>query len=79
MKHELGVTLRDCITGFEGINNGYVKYLTGCNQYLLVAKATDGKLGESQWFDEQRCERVGTNKIILDNGKTPGGDLAPHR
>ncbi len=77
MKTELGMTMRDKITGFSGVVVGYVEYISGCNQALLAPKAKDdGSLGDSQWFDMQRMERVGTTKIKLDNGETPGCDRA---
>jgi hypothetical protein len=77
----LGATYRDCITGFEGVATGYVVYITGCNQALLVPRAKDGALVEAQWFDEQRLANVPEAKIIkIDNGATPGFDRpAPKR
>ena len=34
-KFEMGVQVEDVITGFKGTVTGYVKYITGCNQYLV--------------------------------------------
>ena len=74
----LGLTVKDKITGFEGIVTGYVTYLSGCNQCLMVPpKKKDGALGESQWFDEQRLDAVkGKKAIVLDNAKGRGFDKA---
>jgi hypothetical protein len=62
---------------------GYVQYLTGCNQALVQPQGSDLVLGyvtkrpEAEWFDVQRLEQVvGTAKITLDNGATPGCDRA---
>jgi len=78
---KLGITVKDKITGFTGTVTGFVQYLSGCNQGLVAPSVDkDGKFAESQWFDEQRLERVGTRAVSLDNGKTPGFDItAPKR
>ncbi|MEW6115629.1 MAG: hypothetical protein AB1553_01855 [Nitrospirota bacterium] len=77
----LGQKYKDKITGFEGVATGYVQYISGCNQALLVPKVSaDGTLRESLWFDVQRLEVVGTEVIKLDNGEKPGCDCpAPKR
>lgn len=72
----LGLTVKDRITGFTGIVTGYVEYLTGCNQALVVPPMKDGKLPASEWFDVQRLEDTGASRMVLDNGATPGCDKA---
>ena len=72
-----GRTATDKITGFTGVITGFVEYLTGCNQALLVPKSENGnKLVESQWFDVQRLEFADNAQIVLDNTPTPGCDRA---
>jgi hypothetical protein len=72
---ELGKKYKDKITQFEGICTGYVKYISGCNQALLVPKVLkDGSLPEPVWFDEQRLKKISDVKIKLDNSKSPGFD-----
>ncbi|MBR0879513.1 MULTISPECIES: hypothetical protein [Bradyrhizobium] len=74
----LGTTQKDRLTGYVGVATGYVQYISGCNQVLVVPQMNaDGKLPESHWFDVQRLERVGTEQIVLDNTKTPGFDKEP--
>lgn len=52
---KLGVKATDVITGFTGIITGRAEYLTGCIQYVLCPPVDkDGKLRESEWFDENR-------------------------
>lgn len=52
---QLGCTVKDKITGFEGVVTGIVDYLSGCNQALVVPKVDkDGKLRDAHWFDVQR-------------------------
>jgi hypothetical protein len=59
-KFALGVQLRDVVTGFTGIATGRAEYLTGCTQYALAPKVdADGKVQQSEWFDEQRLEQIG--------------------
>lgn len=70
---DLGNTYTDKVTGFSGVAIGRVEYLTGCNQVLLAPPiARDGALRDSAWFDEQRLEVEGAERITLDNGATPG-------
>lgn len=74
----LGHKVRDRITGFSGVVTGVVTYLTGCNQALVSPEVSDdGKLRDAHWFDVQRVEVVGNDRIVLDNGATPGCDMAP--
>lgn len=75
MHKDLGRTGTDRISGFQGVATGYVQYLTGCHQFLLVGKSADGKEAAVQWFDEQRLTFKG-NAIVLDNGDHPGCDAA---
>jgi len=78
---QLGDTVRDRITGFEGVVTGRVEYITGCNQLLVSPRVKDGAKQDACWFDEQRCEvDVSAERIVLDNSKTPGADMpAPIR
>lgn len=77
----LGWTVKDCVTGFAGVVVGQVRYISGCNQCLVAPKAADdGVFRESQWFDEQRLDSLPAERIVLNNGATPGADRsAPKR
>lgn len=78
----LGFTLRDKVTGFEGVATGHVQYITGCDQLLLVPPVDgDGKLRDSQWFDTRRCELISTkSQVVIDNSQFNGPDKeAPKR
>jgi hypothetical protein len=81
MNIELGRKYKDAITGFEGVAVGHVTYISGCNQVLLAPTVdAEGKLRESQWFDEQRMVVQGLARVALDNSATPGHDKqAPKR
>lgn len=57
---ELGQLAKDAVTGFEGVITGRAQYLYGCDQYCIVPRINkDGKMGESQWFDEGRIRIIG--------------------
>lgn len=53
-KIALGTKVKDSVTGFAGVVTGRADYVTGCRQYLVSAKGTKSKTGETGWFDEGR-------------------------
>lgn len=74
---ELGVTVKDRITGFTGVVTGFVKYISGCNQALVQPRVKDdGAFADSHWFDVQRLEVQDQPRVELDNSETPGPDKA---
>jgi len=64
-KFELGCTLKDKITDFEGVATGVASYITGCDQFCLQPKVKDGAYVPSQWFDDNRLEIVGKDIVKL--------------
>ena len=74
-KFEMGATVRDKLTGFDGTITGRADYLNGCRQYLIKPrKLDDGKMIDGHWIDEQRLELM--NATIFEAGDTkrrPGG------
>lgn len=78
---QLGDTVRDVITNFTGVVTGIVEYISGCNQALVTPRLkNDGSREEGCWFDLQRLVVDTTHaRVELDNGKTPGADMAPPR
>jgi hypothetical protein len=77
----LGKKARDVVTGFKGTITGYVQYLTGCNQYLLVPQVKeDGSTIDSCWYDDKRIEILDDAAIVLRNDAANGPDMeAPKR
>ena len=71
-KFEMGVQVGDVITGFKGTVTGYVKYITGCNQYLVSPRREGG--GKPEWVDESRLKAGRGTKIVIS---TPFGDNGP--
>lgn len=81
IQNYLGRYVQDKVTGFTGTITGYVTYLTGCNQVLLVPQVdAQGKVQESHWFDVQRIDFLDRPRVFVNNGETPGCDReAPKR
>jgi hypothetical protein len=81
MELQLGSTVKDRITGFRGIVTGYVTYISGCNQCLVVPPVDkEGKKRDGEWIDEQRLEVQRAKIIRLDNHAGTGFDQeAPKR
>lgn len=66
-KFELGIKVKDIITGFPGVIMGRADYLTGCNQYAVSPTDLnkEGKCRYWEWFDENRLKVVPGKKIEL--------------
>lgn len=56
----MGKTVKDKITGFQGIATSRHEYLTGCTQYGVQPPVDkDGKIPEREFFDEGRLSLIG--------------------
>ena len=76
----LGLKGTDRITGFTGTIVGFVEYLTGCNQYLIVPKCKKGDENtkpKGHWIDDNRIDIKGKKKIELIKTKSNGPDITP--
>ena len=64
----LGSTVRDRITGFEGVAMGRTSWLTGCDRIAVqpVGLSKDGKLFDIEWFDEPRLDVTKSSGAYLD-------------
>lgn len=78
-KFENGDEVIEKITGFKGVITGTCFYLTGCNQYLITAKAKDGsKEPIAIWYDEGRIDYIKKGVSEDDvKGKDNGCDKPP--
>lgn len=64
---KLGMTVKDRVTGFQGVLIGICQHLTGCDQGLVAPPIdSEGKRRDSEWFDMHRLERIGDTLIVLD-------------
>ena len=83
-RFELGTKLRDRVSGFTGIACSRTIYLNNCDRYSLQPQVgDDGKLPETQWFDENVLELVDNGIAVkadpLVSGKTGGPMPVPKR
>lgn len=80
-KFENGDEVVEKITGFKGVITGTCFYLTGCNQYLITAKAeNEGKEPVALWYDEGRIQLVKKEVFESDDvkAKDNGCDVTPN-
>jgi len=73
-KFELGGTLKEVISGFQGVCMGRSEYITGCNQYSIAPRELDqtGKIKDWCHFDENRLVKVESEeRVILNDDETP--------
>lgn len=56
---ELGLEVRDAVTGFTGTSTARCTHLGGSTQIEITPKAgEDGSYRKPQWFEEARIQRL---------------------
>ena len=70
----LGDEVRDTVTGFKGIAIGVTTWISGCDRYILQPKGVskEGKLFDTQSFDEAMLEVIKAKKVKEDTHYTGG-------
>lgn len=64
---KLGLEVKDKITGFTGIITARASYITGCDKYGVTPPVDkDGKVRDSEWFDDGRLEIIGKGVAVDD-------------
>ena len=79
-KFKNGDEVVEKITGFKGVITGTCFYLTGCNQYLITARAeNEGKEPIALWYDEGRIELVKKEVFEMEDVSSAdnGCDIPP--
>ena len=61
----MGSTARDIITGFTGAVTAQARYITGCDQYVLVPRGAPDKIVKGEWFDDNRLEVLEKTQILI--------------
>jgi hypothetical protein len=75
-KPAIGDIAKDNVTGFTGLIDAEIKYLTGCTQFRIQPRELkEGKIQESVWFDENRI--TVTKKAVIDRVGTDTGGPSP--
>ena len=89
MSIELGLVVRDRVSGFQGVAFGVCRYLYGCVSILVKPQklSKDGEIMDGKWLDEDQLEvvtkravkkpRKPTKRAVSTGG--PRSDLAPDR
>lgn len=76
-KFELGATVRDKVTDFEGVVVGRGDHISGCDTYGLQSRVLkDGVPQDMKWFDEPRLVLVDStpNLIVDEREERTGAD-----
>lgn len=56
---QLGDTIKDMITGFEGVAIAETRWLNGCRRWAILSRELkDGVPLEMQWVDTDQCAFV---------------------
>ena len=78
-KFGLGVKVKDIVTGFQGIVDYRVQYLTGCNRYGVQPTTLDKdkKILKAEVFDENRLKCLKSKPVVIKEDKKVGGDKNP--
>ena len=70
---DLGDKVKDPLSGFEGIVFGHAYWLNGCIRTGVSPKLDkDGKIQETQWFDDPQLELIKKKKVKKGKGDTGG-------
>ena len=74
VKVTLGDTVKDTVSGFEGVAVSKHLYLNGCARISVQPKYNkkDQKLPDSQTFDEPQL-KIMKKKTVPQGSKRPGG------
>lgn len=69
---KLGQTVKDQVTGFQGILTGLAVHLTGEHRGLVASSAIrDGFMPAARWFDVRRLQIVKAECLVLKPNSSP--------
>lgn len=75
-KFELGMLVKDKVTGHEGVVVGRTQWLNNCNTYSTQSRVLkDGVPSERQHFDEPQLELVSSTELCERKSKTGGPNI----
>lgn len=80
-KFELGATVRDTITGFQGVVTRRTQWLNNCNTYGVQPRELDkeGKIRDAGNFDEPQLALVEEEKPVPSSRKSGGPERSVPR
>lgn len=78
---EMGMKVKDAVTGFTGIVVATHNYLNGCMRVTVQPPVDkDGKLPDPATFDEPQLKQVGKKQLPSGSKKTGGPEkFSDHR
>lgn len=80
---ELGMKVKDMVSGFQGIITGKVYWLNGCERVLISPDTVkqDGGIMEGEWFDVQQVSVIEPDTHVRRAcyKKTGGPMIAPEK
>jgi hypothetical protein len=66
MRIQLGMKVRDVVTGFEGIVTGYHSWMTGCDSVTVQPVVDkDGKTPDGKGFDVIRLKIINATPVKM--------------
>ena len=76
-KRDLGDEVKDPITGFKGVAIGRTSWLHGCDRIVVQPRGVDkdGKIFESQSFDEPQLKIIKKGSVKEGTHATGGFDI----
>lgn len=70
----------DRITGFKGFCVGISRFVSGCDQVLIVPRVKEsGEYQSGQWFDDDRLVSVETGEHVERTSAKGGPNPTPSR
>ncbi len=77
-KFEVGQSVKDVVSEFEGVVMGRTEYYTGCRQYAVCPRKVtkDGDIPGWEWLDEGRLKKT-KKKALKFMGNEPTDDGGP--
>lgn len=75
-KFDLGIEVKDKITGFVGVIVSRAEHLTGCNRYGVQSRKlkNNNEVADWTWFDEHQLVYKGKGLILeRQQNQYPGG------
>jgi heat shock protein HspQ len=70
-KFQMGESLKEVVTGFEGVVMVISFYFTGCVHYGLLPRklSKEGTERDYQWYDESRLVRSGAKAVAFNRAE----------
>lgn len=68
----MGNRIKDLVTSIEGICTGELRYLNGCEKWMIETPPVNGTL-QQYWIDKQQCRKIDEGVAAEMSQKETGG------